>query len=218
MAGRGWPELVYRLPEFFAREGLYRNDGDEHRRFLLLSQAAVELCRRRGWAPDIVHANDWHTGLMPLYLRSIYRKSSLFSGARLVFTIHNLGYQGGFGAESPTTSHSGAADTCCTRTTCGPGRVSFMEHALMYADAITTVSPTYADEIQTPSTASASTLSYGNGPRSHRDSKRHRYRHLESQHRPPIRPDFSATDLAVKRPTGKRCSSEAGSEPELGDV
>ena len=145
--GRNW---FVDFPAYFEREGIYRNDGDEHRRFLLLTHAALELCRRRGWAPDIVHVNDWHTGFMPLYLRSLYSTDPLFSRARSVFTIHNLGYQGVFGAQIADDLALGAGRYLLHQDHLRAGRVSFMEHALMYADAITTVSPTYAYEIQTP--------------------------------------------------------------------
>ena len=145
--GRNW---FVDFPAFFDREGIYGNDRDEHRRFLLLTHATLELCRRRGWSPDIVHVNDWHTGFMPLYLRSLYGSDPLFARARSVFTIHNLGYQGVFGANIVDDLALGSSRFLLHQDHLRAGRIGFMEHALMYADAISTVSPTYAYEIQTP--------------------------------------------------------------------
>ncbi|MCA1735773.1 MAG: glycogen synthase [Actinobacteria bacterium] len=145
--GRNW---FVDYPPYFGREGIYRNDGDEHSRFLLLTHAALELCHRRGWSPDIVHVNDWHTGFMPLFLRGIYGSDPLFARAQSVFTIHNLGYQGVFGSHIVDDLALGSSRYLLHQEHLRAGRVSFMEHALIYSDAITTVSPTYAYEIQTP--------------------------------------------------------------------
>ena len=145
--GRNW---FVDYPKYFDRPGIYRQDGDEHLRFLLLSHAALELCRRRGWSPAIVHTNDWQTGMLPLYLRSLYGADPLFAQSRSLFTIHNLGYQGVFGADIVDSLGLGPSRYLLHQDHLRSGRVSFMEHALMYADAITTVSPTYSYEIQTP--------------------------------------------------------------------
>ncbi|MGH8924294.1 MAG: glycogen synthase [Acidimicrobiia bacterium] len=145
--GRNW--LIDYSP-YYERDGIYRTDGDEHRRFLFLTHAALELCRRRAWSPDIVHANDWHTGLLPLYLRSTYQSDPVLAQARSIFTIHNLAYQGVFGADITHDLHLGNQRYLLHQDHLRQGRLSFMEHALIYADAITTVSPTYAYEIQTP--------------------------------------------------------------------
>jgi starch synthase len=94
--GRTW---FVDFPPLYDRSGIYTNDTDEHLRFLFLTLAAIELCRRRGWAPAIAHGNDWHCGMLPLYLKSLYADDPLFSSTRSVFTIHNLGYQGVFGSD-----------------------------------------------------------------------------------------------------------------------
>ena len=137
-------------PSFYSRPGMYTNDPDEHLRFLFLTHAAIELCRRREWAPAIAHGHDWQTGMMPLYLKSIYRRDPLFSSTRSIFTIHNLGYQGAFGSHIVPALSLGEFEHLLHQDHLRQGRVNFMEHALLYADAITTVSPTYALEIQTP--------------------------------------------------------------------
>ncbi|MGH8958495.1 MAG: glycogen synthase [Acidimicrobiia bacterium] len=145
--GRNW---LVDYPPFFERDGIYRNDGDEHRRFLFLTHAALELCRRRSWSPEIAHANDWHTGLLPLFLRSTYQSDPVLAQTRSIYTIHNLAYQGVFGADIADDLGMGNQGYLLHQDHLREGRLNFMEHALMYADAITTVSPTYAYEIQTP--------------------------------------------------------------------
>ncbi|HEY7584156.1 MAG TPA: glycogen synthase [Acidimicrobiia bacterium] len=145
--GRNW---FIDNPRYYHREGIYRNDGDEHLRFLFLTHAALELCRRRSWSPEIAHANDWHTGLLPLFLRSTYRSDPVLAQTRSIYTIHNLAYQGVFGADVAGELNMGTESYLLHQDHLREGRLSFMEHALMYADAITTVSPTYAREIQTP--------------------------------------------------------------------
>jgi starch synthase len=145
--GRNW---FVDYPPYFEREGIYRNDGDEHRRFLFLTHAALELCRRRAWSPEIAHCNDWHTGLLPLLLRSIYQSDPVLAQTKSIFTIHNLAYQGAFGADIVADLSLGNQVYLLHQEHLRQGRLNFMEHALMYADAITTVSPTYAYEIQTP--------------------------------------------------------------------
>jgi starch synthase len=143
--GRTW---FIDLPQLYHRASIYTNDPDEHWRFVMLTVAALELCRQRRWAPDIVHANDWETGLLPLYLRAVFT-DDLFRAARTVFTIHNLGYQGVFGAGIADDLGLGDQRYLLHQEHLRQGRIGFLEHALMYADALTTVSPTYAWEIQT---------------------------------------------------------------------
>ncbi len=134
----------------YARPSLYTQDPDEYRRFLLLTHAAFLCCQRMGFAPQILHCNDWHTAMAPLWLRSIYRWDALFARTRSVMTIHNIGYQGVVGAVAARRSCSRApASSCCTRKNCAPGASTCCATALLYADLLTTVSPTYAREIQT---------------------------------------------------------------------
>ena len=96
----------------YARPSLYTSDPDEHRRFLVLTRAALECCRRMNFRPHIVHSHDWHAAFAPLWLRSSYRQDPLFAATRSVLTIHNIGYQGDFSA-------SDVADLDL-----GPGRLS----------------------------------------------------------------------------------------------
>lgn len=136
-------------PPLFERPGIYTQDADEHLRFLGLTRAAIECLQRAQWAPDIVHCNDWQTALAPLFLKSVYAWDKLFANTRTVLTIHNLGYQGLFGAGVVSDLGLGDAAHLLHQADLKEGRLGFLKHGLMYADVLTTVSPTYAREIQT---------------------------------------------------------------------
>jgi len=150
LPGSGLPVLCVDCPELYDRPGIYTADPDEHLRFALLGRAALASCQATGWAPDIVHANDWHAALMPLMLRLLSSWERLFQRTRSVLTIHNIAYQGVVGAEA--IDDLGLADSrhLLHQEDLATGRISFMKTGLLYADAITTVSRTYAAEIQTP--------------------------------------------------------------------
>ena len=145
--GRTW---FIDLPHLYHRGAIYTRDADEHLRFLFLTKAAFELCRRRDWSPHIAHANDWHTALLPLFLRSLYLADPLFGETRSVFTVHNLEYQGVFDAGIAPELGLGDQLYLLHQEHLRQGFINFMEHAILYSDLITTVSPTYAWEIQTP--------------------------------------------------------------------
>jgi len=145
-------ELDVRLvdcPALYDRPGIYTQDDDEHLRFLLLTRAAIECCQRQRWAPDILHCHDWQTALAPLYLRTVYHQDSLFERTRTVLTIHNLGYQGTFDAGTLPDLGLGDGARLLHQEDLMAGRIGFLKTGLAYADALTTVSPTYAREIQT---------------------------------------------------------------------
>jgi starch synthase len=137
-------------PGLYDRPSIYTHDPDEHRRFLLLSRAAVEGCRRLRWAPDIVHCHDWHASFLPLHLKTVDRWDRLFDGTRTVLTIHNLGHQGVFSSAVLEDTWMGGSAHLLDREDMAAGRINFLKTGILYADAITTVSPTYAQEIQTP--------------------------------------------------------------------
>lgn len=138
---------------FYGRGGIYGDAwgefGDNHRRFAYLSLGALQAAQRLGFYPDIIHVNDWQTGLVPVALQRGYQGTAL-ARARSVFTIHNLAYQGQFSKyvmedlglpwELFTAEHGlEFYDT-----------VNFLKGGIQFADALTTVSPTYAKEIQQP--------------------------------------------------------------------
>jgi starch synthase len=143
------PVYLVNCPELFHRPSLYTNDPDEHLRFLVLSRAALEACRRMVFAPDVVHGNDWQCGLLPLTLKIRYSWDQLFARAKSLLAIHNLNYQGMF--RSSIVADTGLEDSTHLfhQEQLQAGRVNYLLHGILYADGIVTVSPTYAREIQT---------------------------------------------------------------------
>jgi starch synthase len=136
-------------PALYHRASLYTSDPDEHLRFLVLVRAAIEACQRMQFSPDIAHCNDWQTGLLPLVLEARYAWDRLFKPTRTLLTIHNLNYQGMF--SSDIVPDTGLADSrhLFHQDQLRAGRVNFLLHGILYANGISTVSPTYAREIQT---------------------------------------------------------------------
>ena len=135
--------------ELFAREGVYGTaDGeypDNARRFALLGRAVCERARRASPPPDILHAHDWHAGLVPLFARALP-----FGGPRTVLSIHNLGYQGRFDASARTWLSLRDVSPSFARDGFGDGGLNFLRAGVWCADWLTTVSPTHAREILTP--------------------------------------------------------------------
>ena len=125
---------------------------DDGERFAFFSKAIVESLQHiPGFECDVLHLNDWHTALAPVFLRECYQGIPLYEHVRTVFSIHNIAFQGQF-AESMIDDVCGLGDSpaAVEQLRCGPGSMNCMRGALCYADAITTVSPNYAREIQTP--------------------------------------------------------------------
>jgi starch synthase len=136
-------------PALYARTRLYTEDVDEHLRFLVLTHAALESCRRMDWSPNILHCHDWHTAFGPLLLKSKYRADRLLARTKSVLTIHNIGYQGAFPAAAAADVGLGAQTDLLHQDDLRAGYVNSLKHGILFADAITTVSPTYAREICT---------------------------------------------------------------------
>jgi starch synthase len=139
--------------ELFGRDGVYGTRlqpsfDDNLRRFAVLCRGALQLARRLDWIPDVVHCHDWPGGLVPAYLNTIEAQGA-FSATASLFTIHNMGYQGEFPLEEfPYTG----LDQRQLRSLGFEldGRVNLLQAGITHADILTTVSPTYAREIQTP--------------------------------------------------------------------
>ena len=138
---------------FFGRKGLYDEEGfsysDNDNRFVFFSKAVMQLCKKIGFKPDILHANDWHTAAIPLLLNTRYARDETFRGTASVLTIHNLQHQGHF--------YEGVVDVMeVPWEEYNPlslesfGGVNLLKGGVAHADMVTTVSPTYAREIQTP--------------------------------------------------------------------
>ena len=143
----GTPIYLLRCPEFYGRDGIYTQDDDEHLRFVLLSRASIAMCQHMGFAPHVFSCHDWQTGLIPLYLRTTYAWDELFENTKSVMTIHNIGYQGMFPAHVVGQLGLEGAEHHLHQDDLKDGVVNFLKTAVLYADLITTVSPTYAREI-----------------------------------------------------------------------
>jgi starch synthase len=144
------PVYFVACPPLYGRLAIYAQDGDEHVRFAFLSRAAIESCQRMGFAPHVFHVNDWHTALVPLYRKTLYKWDRLFAETKTVLTLHNLAYQGGFPSDLVRDVGLAGFESLLHQGDLAAGRFSFMTTGLLYADAITAVSETYAREILTP--------------------------------------------------------------------
>jgi starch synthase len=144
------PVYLVESDALFARPSLYTNDPDEHRRFLVLTRAALECCRRMHFRPHIVHSHDWHAALAPLWLRSNYKNDPVFAATKSVLTIHNIGYQGVFSAADAADLDLGPDAYLLHQDDLLADRINALKHGILHANAVTTVSPTYAREIATP--------------------------------------------------------------------
>jgi starch synthase len=147
-----FPVYLVDCPPLFDRKGLYGESGldypDNHIRFAVFCRAALSVARVL-FRTDVFHCHDWQTGLVPAYLRTTFATDPTFLGCRTLFTIHNLGYQGLF----PKTALAEVALDPAVYRPDGMeffGRVSYIKAGIEFADALNTVSPTYAREIQTP--------------------------------------------------------------------
>ena len=152
LAPEAFPLYLVDCPALFDRPGFYGEAGldypDNDIRFAVFARAALGVARFLFQA-DILHCHDWQSGLVPAYLRSTFATDPTFGGVKTLFTIHNLGYQGLF----PKTAMVDAAlDPALFRPDGLEffGRVSYIKGGIALADALSTVSPTYAQEIQTP--------------------------------------------------------------------
>jgi len=144
--------LFVDCPVLYDRPGVYNEKNvdypDNHIRFALLNQAAIGIARHI-FRPHVFHAHDWQAALLAPYLRSTFSGDPTFFGSKCILTIHNLGYQGNFWALpmqeiglDPVLYHTEGLEF--------NGMISFLKGGIIFSDAVTTVSPTYAREIQTP--------------------------------------------------------------------
>lgn len=149
---RDVPFYIVDCPELFDRDGLYGSDGvdypDNHIRFAVFSMAALNVARHL-FRPRIIHCHDWQSALAPVYIHQFFRGDPTFLSARLLFTIHNLGYQGIFPA-------SVLPEIGVDRNLFTPDRLEFygklnlLKGGIVFSDYVSTVSKAYAREIQTP--------------------------------------------------------------------
>lgn len=125
---------------------------DDGERFAFFSKAITESLQHiPDFECDVLHVNDWHTALAPVFLREFYQGLPLYENVRTVFSIHNIAFQGQFSAAVlDDVCGLGDIPAAVDQLTCGPDAINYMRGALNYSDVLTTVSPTYAEEIKTP--------------------------------------------------------------------
>jgi starch synthase len=126
--------------------GEKRDYGDNGERFVFFCRAVLELVPHVGFPPDVLHVNDWQTGLVPAYLSETHRNHPGYQRIRSVFTIHNIAYQGTFPRE--LMNYAGLPPHLYNPGQLEHYGLNFLKAGVVFADAVTTVSPTYAREIQ----------------------------------------------------------------------
>ncbi|MGA2600117.1 MAG: glycogen/starch synthase, partial [Bryobacteraceae bacterium] len=149
---RGVTFYIVFCPQLFDRDGLYGSGGydfpDNALRFAVFSRAALGIARNV-FRPEIVHCHDWQTALLPVYLKRTFQGDPTYLGARTLFTIHNLGYQGRFPAS--VLPEIGLDPGVFTPELMEfYGQIVLLKGGIHYSDAVSTVSRGYAREIQTP--------------------------------------------------------------------
>lgn len=153
--GKNTKAQIYLLEnnDFFKNKGIYQNSktkGDftnNDERYMFFCKAVLEVLEILQWKPDIIHCNDWQTGLIPAYVKTTYKNNPQIGDIKTVFTIHNLAYQGNF--PKTTFDKSGLPENVFTDTGAKfHDKFSYLKAGIRYADRITTVSQKYAEEIR----------------------------------------------------------------------
>ncbi|HEX2921429.1 MAG TPA: glycogen synthase GlgA [Bacteroidales bacterium] len=144
------PVYFIDYPGFFHRKGLYHdsfyNDyTDNPFRFAFLSKAALQLCRHINYKPDIIHANDWHTAVIPAFVKRLYRNDPFFENSASILTIHNVAYQGQYNRDWYSKTGLGWEDFTQDKFE-HHGDVNFLKGGIHFADIVNTVSEGYAAE------------------------------------------------------------------------
>ena len=150
------PVYAVRHDPYFDREGLYQEGGKDYpdnlARYAFFSRAVLEtvavLGRTETWVPQVLHGHDWQAALSIVYLKTIEARRAELRGLRSLFTIHNVGYQGIFPSELFSTTELGR-EWYTPAALEFYGRLNLMKGGILFADYLTTVSPTYSREIQT---------------------------------------------------------------------
>ena len=149
----GVTAVLIDAPALYDRDGLYGDRHGEYRdnafRFAVLCRGALEYARLRGRRPSAIHVHDWQAGLVPVYTRTVLRDDPIVGGVRTVLTIHNLAFHGAFDPKELPWIGLGT-DLYTPAVLEFYGRASALKGGIVFSDAITTVSPTYAREIMTP--------------------------------------------------------------------
>ncbi len=151
-ASKGIPVYFIDKKEYYDREYLYGTPQgdypDNAERFIYFSRAVLEACKAIGFKPDIIHCNDWQTGMLPVYLKTLYKNDPFFKDTAVLFTVHNIGYQGLFWHFDMHLTNLGW-DIFTPEGIEFYGKINILKGGILYSDIITAVSKTYSLEIQT---------------------------------------------------------------------
>lgn len=197
---------------YFGRPGIYGH-YDDAERFAFFSMAVLEAIAHMDFTPDILHGNDWQTGLIPVFYNAFYRNREGYREIRTLFAIHNIQYQGRFGMEIADDILGLPKERRCTVE--WNGDCNFMKGGIDQCDAVCTVSPTYAQEILDPW--------FGCGLDSFLRERKYKlagilngidYDVYDSQYDPAIKYIYTAEDLSGKAMDKAALQSELGLDPE----
>jgi starch synthase len=144
----GWKAYFLEQGSILSRNDIYGYDDDGYR-FALFARACIELARFLNFKPDLFHCHDWHAGMIPVYLKTMYREDPFFMDTATIFTIHNLGYQGVFSKELLPFIDVDWYEFKAEKLEFW-GNVNFIKAGISYSDIVNTVSREYSKEIQTP--------------------------------------------------------------------
>jgi len=152
-SGNGFPAYFIEKDEYFDRDFLYGTAAgdypDNGERFGFFSKATIETIKRLGFAPDVLHCHDWQSAVALAFLKTIQARDAFFAGTRSLFTIHNLAYQGLFGKD--VLGKIGLPESLFNMNDLEFwGKANFLKAGILYSTAVSTVSPRYSREIQTP--------------------------------------------------------------------
>ncbi len=197
--------------EYYEKRANVYGYSDDHIRWALFSKGVIEFLKKSSWKPDLIVASDWQAGLIPDYLKTIYKEDDI-SSIPVVFCIHNLSYQGmcdfRFIKESEKDSGQEAIPGFFNSRL---AKLNWMLRGIMYADTVVTVSPTYAKEILTPE--------YGEGLEKILAEKQHHlygilnginYEHYSPQDSPHIPEHYSVKNIEIKKKNKKELQKRFG--------
>ncbi len=153
LPGSRIPVYFVDQPQYFDRDRLYGDDAGDFRdngdRFIFFARAALAACKALPFLPDVIHLNDWHTGFVPVYLKTKFHDDAFFKRVSTLLTVHNLAYQGLF--PDWQFGRTGLDWNLYTSESLEfYGQMNILKGALLFSDKVNTVSPRYAEEVQTP--------------------------------------------------------------------
>ena len=197
---------------YFGGSGPYSYMGGDIEKFSFFSRMVLSVLPLIGWKPDVIHCNDWQTGLIPVYLNDYFQGDLFFHNIRTIFTIHNLKFQGTYDVETIMNKTGLSAYYFTSDKLEAYGNGNLLKGGLVYSDRITTVSKTYADEI--------CTLEYGEGLdgllRAKREKLRGILNGIDTSFYDPANDPSIAAGFSVEDPFPGKAANKAALQHELG--